>query len=100
MTIYVGNLAPSVEAIHLENLFIEYGRIKSIGLPRDPVTRAFRGFALIEMENDSDEDSACAGLDHTELLGKKLSVNKAKSPETKSTPSRLSPKNSRSYNSK
>lgn len=99
MAIYVGNLAPSVEAIHLENLFIEYGSIKSINLPRNSVTGALRGFALIEMENDFDEDSACAALDHTELLGNKLKVNKAKSPETKSTPSR-SPKNSGSYNRK
>ncbi|MEB3339139.1 MAG: RNA-binding protein, partial [Leptolyngbyaceae bacterium] len=40
-----------------------------------------RGFAFVEMEDESKEDAAIAELDGAEWLGRELKVNKAKPRE-------------------
>lgn len=78
MTIYVGNLSFQATEEDLWEVFAEYGEISRISLPTDRETGRKRGFAFIEMKEDSVEDTVIAELDGAEWLGRELRVNKAK----------------------
>lgn len=45
---------------------------------RDPHTRDPRGFGFVTMETAEEAEAAIAGLHGTELMGKPLSVEKAR----------------------
>jgi RNA recognition motif-containing protein len=81
MTIYVGNLSYQATADDLRSVFSEYGDIKRVVLPTDRETGRLRGFAFVEMAEDSHEDSAITELDGAEWMGRQLRVNKAKPKE-------------------
>lgn len=78
MTIYVGNLSFQATEEDLWEVFAEYGEISRISLPTDRETGRKRGFAFIEMKEDSVEESVIAELDGAEWMGRELRVNKAK----------------------
>jgi len=81
VTIYVGNLSFQATEDDLKEIFAEYGKVSRISLPTDRETGRKRGFAFVEMEDDSKEDAAIAELDGAEWLGRELKVNKAKPRE-------------------
>ena len=87
MSIYVGNLSYSAKEEDLDQVFSEYGKVKRITLPTDRETGRPRGFAFVEMEEESKEDSAIEALDGAEWMGRELRVNKAKPREQRSKPS-------------
>ena len=78
MTIYVGNLSFQATEEDLWEVFAEYGEISRISLPTDRETGRKRGFAFIEMKEDSVEENVIAELDGAEWMGRELRVNKAK----------------------
>ncbi|MEL7085101.1 MAG: RNA-binding protein [Cyanobacteria bacterium J06597_1] len=78
MTVYVGNLSFEATAEDLGSVFKEYGSIKNIKLPTDRETGRMRGFAFVEMEQDSEEAAAIEALDGAFWMGRDLKVNKAK----------------------
>jgi len=78
VTIYVGNLSFQATEEDLWEVFAEYGEISRISLPTDRETGRKRGFAFIEMKEDSVEESVIAELDGAEWMGRELRVNKAK----------------------
>lgn len=84
MTIYVGNLSPAVEAYHLQNLFEPYGAVTKVILPMDKITGRPKGFAFVDMENESDEEAAVAALGDAELLDRMLKITKANAPDESS----------------
>ncbi len=94
MTIYVGNLAFQATEDDLKEVFAEYGAVSRVSLPTDRETGRKRGFAFVEMEDESKEDAAIAELDGAEWLGRELKVNKAKprEPRGDSAPSKTSSK--------
>jgi len=81
MSIYVGNLSYDVTEEALTSVFAEYGSIRRIHLPTDRETGRVRGFAFVEMETLTQEDSAIEALDGAEWMGRDLKVNKAKPRE-------------------
>lgn len=81
MTIYIGNLSFQATEEDLREVFAEYGKVSRISLPTDRETGRKRGFAFVEMEDESTEDSAIAELDGAEWLGREIRVNKAKPRE-------------------
>lgn len=81
MTIYVGNLSYRATAEDLTEVFAEYGTVKRIALPTDRETGRMRGFAFVELEEDTQEDNAISELDGAEWMGRQLKVNKAKPRE-------------------
>ncbi len=83
MTIYVGNLSYQATEDDLKEVFAEYGTIKRVVLPVDRETGRMRGFAFVEMEEDTQEDTAITELDGAEWMGRQLRVNKAKPRETR-----------------
>ncbi|MEM6256231.1 MAG: RNA-binding protein [Cyanobacteria bacterium P01_D01_bin.156] len=84
MSIYVGNLSYDATSDDLEDVFKEYGTVKSVHLPTDRETGRMRGFAFVEMSADSEEEAAIEALDGAEWMGRALKVNKAKPRENRS----------------
>ncbi len=83
MTIYIGNLSYQASEDDLREVFAEYGTIQRVVLPVDRETGRMRGFAFVEMSQDTEEDSAITQLDGAEWMGRQLRVNKAKPREAK-----------------
>lgn len=81
MTIYVGNLSYDATEEDLRMVFADYGSVKRVSLPTDRETGRIRGFAFVDMTEDSEEESAISSLDGAEWMGRQLRVNKAKPRE-------------------
>jgi RNA recognition motif-containing protein len=76
--LYVGNLAYSVSSEELQEIFEQYGPVKSAHVLMDRETGRSRGFGFVEMENDADADSAIEQLDGNDHQGRRLNVNEAR----------------------
>ncbi|MCF8103848.1 MAG: RNA-binding protein [Desulfohalobiaceae bacterium] len=74
---YVGNLAFQSTEDDIQNLFTQYGEVKSINLITDRETGRSRGFAFVEMD-DQEAKTAMQALDGTDLDGRNLKVNEAR----------------------
>ncbi|WP_413164942.1 RNA recognition motif domain-containing protein [Capilliphycus salinus ALCB114379] len=85
MSIYVGNLSYEVTEDELRSVFAEYGSVRRISIPTDRETGRPRGFAFVEMKEESQEDAAIEALDGAEWMGRDLKVNKARPRENKSS---------------
>ncbi|UXE61341.1 MAG: RNA-binding protein [Woronichinia naegeliana WA131] len=81
MSIYIGNLSYEVTEDDLKSVFTDYGSVKRVHLPTDRETGRLRGFAFVEMNSLTEEDSAISALDGAEWMGRSLKVNKAKERE-------------------
>jgi RNA recognition motif-containing protein len=81
MSIYIGNLSYDVTEDDLKSVFTDYGSVKRVHLPTDRETGRLRGFAFVEMNTLTEEDSAITALDGAEWMGRSLKVNKAKERE-------------------
>lgn len=76
MKLYVGNLPWSVDNSKLEELFSEFGAVKSANVITDRVTKKSRGFGFVELESGGPE--AIESMNDFDLEGRKLNVNEAK----------------------
>lgn len=83
MTIYIGNLSYRATEEDLKAVFGEYGTVARVVLPTDRETGRMRGFAFVEMTDDTHEEAAISELNGSEWMGRQLRVNKAK-PQEKS----------------
>ncbi|MDJ0600284.1 MAG: RNA-binding protein [Crocosphaera sp.] len=90
MSIYVGNLSYDVTEADLEQVFAEYGTVKSVKLPTDRETGRVRGFGFVEMDTDTEEEAAIEALDGAEWMGRSLKVNKARPREERGSSGRRS----------
>ncbi|HAF85215.1 MAG TPA: RNA-binding protein, partial [Sphaerochaeta sp.] len=61
----------------LRDLFAQYGTVLSANIIIDRETRRPKGFAFVEMEEDSAADAAISQLDGTDFGGRNLRVNEA-----------------------
>jgi len=78
MSIYVGNLSFDATQEDINQVFVEYGTVKSVKVPTDRETGRVRGFAFVEMSSDAEEEAAIEALDGAEWMGRTLKVNKAR----------------------
>lgn len=85
VTIYIGNLSFQATEEDITEVFVEYGAVKRVTLPTDRETGKKRGFAFVELENESDEDSAIEELDGAEWMGREIRLNKARPREPRSS---------------
>lgn len=72
--LFVGNLASSTKEQELENLFSEFGKVRSLKLVTDVFSGDCKGFGFIEMEGH-EARAAIAGLNGKDFNGKPLKVN-------------------------
>jgi RNA recognition motif-containing protein len=80
VTIFVGNLSYQVKQEDLQEVFAEYGNVKKVVVPTDRETGRVRGFALVDMASQEQEEKAIQ-LDGAEWMGRQMRVNKAKPKE-------------------
>ena len=91
MNIYVSNLSFAVRDEDLKEFFAEYGEVSSAKVIMDKVSNRSRGFAFVEMPDDTAAEKAIKELDGATVDGRSIKVNVAR-PKEKS--------NSRSFSNK
>ena len=78
MNIYVGNLPYSATEDELRTAFAAFGEVTSVNVISDKFTGQSKGFAFVEMADNSAADAAIKGLNETSMGGRNLKVNQAK----------------------
>jgi cold-inducible RNA-binding protein len=76
--LYVGNLSYSTTEANLSEFFAQAGEVASVNLITDRVTGRSRGFAFVEMAEESAAQQAIAELNGKELDGRALKVAEAR----------------------
>jgi RNA recognition motif-containing protein len=79
--LYVGNLPFQTEESDLQALFSQAGTVSSINVVRDRDTGRARGFAFVEMANDTEAQTAIDQFNDRPFGGRNLTVNVAR-PQT------------------
>lgn len=72
--LFIGNLPSSTNEKDLEDLFSEFGTVRSSNLVTDVFSGQCKGFGFIEMEGH-EARAAIAGLDGKDFKGNSLKVN-------------------------
>ena len=98
MSIFVGNLPFRAEREDVLQLFTPFGEVTNCSLPLERDTGRKRGFAFIEMADETLESTAIESLQGTEMMGRPLRINKAE-PRGNSPRRNYNNGNSRQYNS-
>jgi len=76
--LHVSGLSHKVDTRDLDAAFAKVGRVKKASVMYDPHTRESRGFGFVTMETGEEADAAIAALHGTELMGKIMTVDKAR----------------------
>lgn len=77
--VFVGGFDENVTKEIIHALFIPFGEILDIQFPLDTKTQKNRGFGIVEFELVEDAQSAIENIHNSELFGRVLTVNIAKS---------------------
>ena len=79
--LYVGNLSYGVTNESLEQLFAQFGPVKSAQVITDRDTGRSKGFGFVEMADENSAQKAIQGLNDQEHDGRPLTVNEARPRE-------------------
>ena len=77
MTIYIGNIPFSITEEELQKEFGKFGTVTSAKIIIDKYSGKSKGFAFVDMENDSEGDAAIEAINGKDLGGRNVKVNKA-----------------------
>jgi RNA recognition motif-containing protein len=77
--IYVGNLSYGMREDALRELFEQFGEVTSVKIVKDRMTGRSRGFGFVEMAEKGEGEKAIETLNGTEVDGRNLRVNVARS---------------------
>ncbi len=81
MNIYVGNLSFNATEDEVRELFAAYGTVTAVNMIKDKFSGQPRGFAFVEMENESEAQNAIQGLNGKPFMNRNLTVNAARPRE-------------------
>jgi cold-inducible RNA-binding protein len=81
MKLYVGNLSYDTTNESLEELFAEFGSVRSAQVIQDRDTGRSKGFGFVEMADDNAARTAITQLNEKDFGGRPLTVNEAKPRE-------------------
>jgi len=81
MNIYVGNLSYRMDDNDVEAIFAKFGAVKSAKVIMDRETGRSKGFAFVEMNEQSAGQEAIEALNGKENEGRTLRVNEAQPRE-------------------
>eukprot|EP00455_Lapot_gusevi_P003801 TRINITY_DN11550_c0_g1_i2.p1 TRINITY_DN11550_c0_g1~~TRINITY_DN11550_c0_g1_i2.p1 ORF type:complete len:375 (-),score=120.19 TRINITY_DN11550_c0_g1_i2:69-1193(-) len=88
--IYIGNLAPTMTELEVQDLVKYFGALKSFNLIKDGNTGISKGYAFFEYVDPAVTDLACQSLNTLEVFGRKITCQRAnslaKATATSSTP--------------
>lgn len=76
--LYVGNLSFNMDEDMLNGIFSAIGAVDSVKIITDRDSGRSKGFAFVEMNSDSDAQTAIEKLNGTEQLGRSINVSEAK----------------------
>jgi len=76
--IFVGNFSFNTTEADLRSLFEPHGAIDSVTIVTDRDTGRSRGFAFVEMANNSEAEAAITALNGADCGGRPLTVNEAR----------------------
>lgn len=79
--IFVGNLSFGATEQSIRSLFESHGTVERVNIVTDRDTGQPRGFAFVEMTNNSEGEAAIASLNGQDLDGRTLTVNEARPKE-------------------
>ena len=79
--IFVGNLNFQTTQEDLMATFSQYGNVERVNIVTDRDSGQSRGFAFVEMTDNSQADQAIAALNGVNLDGRALNINEAR-PKT------------------
>ena len=82
--IYVGNLSYDTKEDDLRELFAQAGTVASVALIKDRDTGQSKGFAFIEMSNQSEAEKAIQMFNDYTMANRPLKVNLARPKEERS----------------
>ena len=95
--LYIGNLSYSVDSHQLTDLFAQCGTVDSANVIMDRDTGRSKGFAFVEMSENSEATSAIEKFNGTDLDGRAMNVSEAKPQAPRDSSSRGSFGNNRRY---
>ena len=81
--LYCGNLGYNVSSNDLDQMFAEFGTVKSAEVINDRDTGRSKGFGFVEMQTDNEALAAITGMNGKEHDGRTLTVNEAKPREAR-----------------
>ena len=76
--LYVGSLPSSLTDADLQKVFEGHGKVVSAKVITDRATGISRGFGFVEMENSADAGKALQALNNSEISGRNIVVNPAR----------------------
>lgn len=76
--LYIGNLSYSVDASQLTDLFGQVGTVDTANVITDRDTGRSKGFAFVEMTDDSEAQAAIEKFNGQDLDGRAMNVSEAK----------------------
>jgi RNA recognition motif-containing protein len=76
--LYVGNLSYSVDANQLTDLFGQVGTVDSANVITDRETGRSKGFAFVEMSENSEAQAAIEKYNGSDLDGRAMNISEAK----------------------
>ncbi len=79
--LYVGNLSYNVSSSDLEEMFGEFGEVRSAQVIQDRDTGRSKGFGFVEMQDDNAAEAAINALNGQQHDGRALTVNEARPRE-------------------
>jgi len=77
MRLYVGNIPYTATVDELRAMFEVHGAVVDVHLPTDRETGRPRGFAFVEMSDDSAGQAAVEALNGTDVGGRTILVDQA-----------------------
>jgi len=78
MNIFVGSLTPEVTTDDLQQLFGQFGAVRSANVIKDKFSGVSRGFGFVEMDSNEEAQAAMNALNGKEFKGQSLTVNEAR----------------------
>lgn len=76
-TLYFGNVDAQANEVLMYELFVQFGPIKSLNMPKDRILGTHQGFGFVEYKSVADADYTLEILKGVRLYGKHLRLKKA-----------------------
>lgn len=86
-SLYFGNIDPQVTELLMYELFIQFGPIKSLNMPKDRILKTHQGYGFVEFRNIDDAKYTMDILRGVRLFGKALKLKNIDSKSSTTTAS-------------
>ena len=77
--LHIGNMPRNSTLQEIEGLFRPFGLVASVAMTTDPVTGKNTGCGTVEMDNESDAQSAINRLNFSQFGGRTIGVSRKRS---------------------